>query len=390
MEAKHPATRYAFDELRALLMERVERGLVKQVVAPYNSDLELYCYTQRAVIDREWDEVTRIARGLVLDTARKQIAALPFPKFFNYGEREDDARLVGEAIESVTEKIDGSLVIAFFDTRYQTWRTATKGSFTSPQAERGLLEMKRAAYMHEYAKNTTYLFEVVYPEDRKVVKYDRAGLTLLGAYSVDPQSPVYGLELSPRSLSYAANVLGIDSPRHHTADSLGRIAAIAATLPAQREGFVVRFCNGARLKFKGAEYLRIHRLISNVTPLFVWDALRSRDNLKAIRGDLPEEFWSDFDQIHTLLSDAWLALRLRVENECERQAHKSDKELGLTLSEVPSDLRPFVFALRKGGPDWHQHPKTWAAMWSELRPDGNVLPGFVPSASLAGIVAGDP
>jgi len=390
MEAKHPATRYAFDELRALLVERVERGLVKQVVAPYNSDLELYCYTQRAVIDREWDEVTRIARGLVLDTARKQIAALPFPKFFNYGEREDDSRLVGEAIESVTEKIDGSLVIAFFDTRYQTWRTATKGSFTSPQAERGLLEMKRASPIGAYDRGVTYLFEVVYPEDRKVVKYTNAGLTLLGAYNTNTRSLIYGEEADPHELSYAANALGVCFPKMHATDSLERIAAIAATLPAQREGFVVRFCNGSRLKFKGAEYLRIHRLISNVTPLFVWDALRSRDNLKTIRGDLPEEFWADFDQIHDLLSDAWLALRLRVENECERQAHKSDKELGLTLSEVPSDLRPFVFALRKGGPDWHQHPKTWAAMWSELRPDGNVLPGFVPSASLAGIVAGDP
>jgi RNA ligase len=385
-EAQHPATRYTYDELLHGLEQRVSAGLVRKTVCPDNEDLTLYCYTQRAVVERAWDDFVIVARGIVLDTARQQIAALPFPKFFNYGERADDAGLTGVPIDSVTEKVDGSLVIAFYDTRYRTWRTATKGSFTSPQAKRGLAEMKAAAPRGGYDPSLTYLFEVVYPEDRKVVKYDRAGLTLLSAYACDPRlNGFYGRETDELWCRTTALLLRIEYVATHDVTTLDEIAALAATLPAQREGFVVRFCNGARLKFKGSEYLRVHRLISNVTPLFVWEALRNHDNLAAIRADLPEEFWKDFDCIVAILRGQFETVVARVVEESKRHEHKTDKELGLSLKDVPTELRPYAFAPRKHGPKWFEQPKTWGTLWASIRPTGNVLEGYAQSSGLRAI-----
>jgi RNA ligase len=44
-------------------------------------------------------------------------------------------------------------------------------------------------------------------------------------------------------------------------------------LPRDREGFVVRFASGLRIKLKGEQYCRIHKLISRCTPLALWDAM---------------------------------------------------------------------------------------------------------------------
>lgn len=387
-EAMHPASRYTYDEILQGLEERARAGLVRKTVCPDNVNLTLYCYTQRAVVDRAWDDFVIIARGIVLNTASKTIAALPFPKFFNYGERPEDAGLIHQQIHHVTEKLDGSLIIAFFDDDKSTWRCATKGSFTSPQAVRAY-EMLGQMDHELLDRGNTYLFEIVYHADRKVIRYDRESLTMLAAYRHGSNHPLFGVELDRAALQIEADrVLRRVVERHEFATGqLDQIAATCEELGRDREGFVVCFRNGARLKFKGREYLRLHRLISNVTPLFVWQAMRAGDNLSPIRRDLPEEFWEDFDRIESLLQGQFNALVARVEAEARRHEGKTDKELGLSLKEVPADVRPYVFAPRKHGPEWFgfEQNKTWNSLWASLRPTGNVLDGYVQSTSLQAV-----
>lgn len=90
-------------------------------------DLLIANYTARAMYDRVWDEVTRICRGLVLrvdvpwpDCARiEEVVALPFEKFFNVGETEEEIRA---PIVEVTEKVDGCLRT---DTALNLWDGGT-------------------------------------------------------------------------------------------------------------------------------------------------------------------------------------------------------------------------------------------------------------------------
>ena len=77
----------------------------------------------------------------------------------------------------VYEKLDGSLGILYWlgDEPY----IATRGSFESPQAQIAT-ELLRAYDLSGLDRRRTYLFEIIYPENRIVVNYDdRRELVLL-------------------------------------------------------------------------------------------------------------------------------------------------------------------------------------------------------------------
>src|SRR5436190_10295222 len=80
---RHPARALSFDELDAGLRAEVAAGNVMPI---RDGDLELFVYTNGCVYDRRWNLFSLISRGLILDTARREVVATPFPKFFNYGE----------------------------------------------------------------------------------------------------------------------------------------------------------------------------------------------------------------------------------------------------------------------------------------------------------------
>lgn len=120
---KHPARTVDFQSLRQNLQQEVENGTVYEI---QQGDLSLFCYTNRCVYNRLWNNWNILARGLILDRATQQVIATPFPKFFNYG--EINQVIVDEAFD-VYEKLDGSLGIAYY---YQKqWHIATKGAFDS-------------------------------------------------------------------------------------------------------------------------------------------------------------------------------------------------------------------------------------------------------------------
>ena len=56
-----------------------------------------------------------------------------------------------------------------------------------------------------------------------------------------------------------------------------------------REGFVVAFESGLRVKIKFAEYVRLHKIVSEITARTVWEALRDGDDLDGLLPGLPED-----------------------------------------------------------------------------------------------------
>ena len=57
------------------------------------------------------------------------------------------------------------------------------------------------------------------------------------------------------------------------------------------EGFVVRFSNGDRMKIKGEEYLRLHKIMTNLSTTSVWEVLSNGDNIDNLLKDVPDEFY---------------------------------------------------------------------------------------------------
>ena len=372
MTRQHFVRTLPYDRLLAGLEQAIADNMVTRRDGP--EGLMLYKYTNNCVYDRGWNDFSMVARGLILDGNAQRVVATPFPKFFNLG--EVDETIPDEPFE-VYEKLDGSLIILFH--HRNRWYAVTRGSFESPQSQWAQDIVDRTD-LSALVPGTTYLAEAVYPENRIVVKYDDSALVFLAAYDAD------GFELPYADIVGLAARIGWRAAKRYQFESAAAMVAHADALPANDEGYVVQFAGGLRLKVKGAEYRRVHALISNVTPLGIWNLMNDGVDLESIRRVIPEELWYDFDTIHMLLAERLDTLLTRLAAAVESVAHLDDKQVGLSLPTLAPDVRRFIFTCRKQG-DPMGHPRSRQAMMQSIRPDANRLDGYDPSYKMRHFVS---
>ena len=306
------------------------------------------------------------------------VRATPFPKLFNYGEF---GIALPDAPFEVFDKLDGSLGIVFHDGA--RWRVVTKGAFDSAQARWAQAWLAANVAENALEPGVTYLFEVVYGLNRIVVRYAFEGLVLLAAYEPD------GRERARPDVAQTAQALGVRLVDVRSGQTLPALLAACEGLDRDQEGFVVRFASGMRLKLKGAAYRRIHAVLTGTTPLGLWRALDAGEDLDALRREVPEEFWKDFDAIRQRLDARLDTLTGKVEGVHAAWADRDDKTVGLALASLDGDVRPFLFARRKHGAAWIADAKVRRVLLRAIRPDGNVLVGYRPSTHLLGALADD-
>ncbi|MFD5144463.1 RNA ligase [Streptomyces sp. NPDC058401] len=254
------------------LTEAIDAGYVLRKVHP-ELPLSLYTYSRTAQYEQVWNQVTTRCRGLVADDVTGEVVALPLPKFFNVGEHEAGRpyapALPDEPFE-VYDKVDGSLGVLFHYAG--KWRAASKGSFTSTQAvwaQRRLDGRDTSALV----PGTTYLAEILYPQNRIVVDYgDRRDLVLLAAYGADgaevPLAEASGHWQDIGSVVTVWPAMPLDELLALTGSST--LPGGAAATGTDAEGFVLRFASGVRAKAKIAEYVRLHKVLTGVTERDIW------------------------------------------------------------------------------------------------------------------------
>ena len=237
--------------------------------------LNLFTYGRKAVQDNVWDKVTSRCRGIVVHRDTAEIVARPFEKFHNYGSAlvkgttpYDNPELFAQQ-PYVIEKLDGFLCTLY---RWQGKAyIASKGSFHSVHAKWATAEYNKVPN-RSFPEGFTPVFEGLCRDLRIVVDYgDRTGLVLLALINNET-----GEELTPNELSLCAGRNGFDMPRVFN-KSLGD--ALEETLTAQvgEEGYVLTWYNVGRppdrLKLKFTEYLRLHRMVTGVSPKRIWEVL---------------------------------------------------------------------------------------------------------------------
>jgi RNA ligase len=130
-----------------------EDGLLYKQVHP-TLPLTIWNYSEKVQYENLWDETLLMCRGLVTNN-EGNIVAKPFDKFFNIEEGKYEPT---EKFE-VWEKMDGSLLIVFW---YEgKWIVATRGSFTSDQAIKGI-ELLKKYNTDIMFRHLTYCFEIIY------------------------------------------------------------------------------------------------------------------------------------------------------------------------------------------------------------------------------------
>lgn len=262
-----------------LYHEMLETGLVREQKHPI-WDLYIANYSEKAQFAGVWNEVTRQCRGLIFD-GEGRVVARPFPKFFNIGQLEAPVLDLDEPVR-VFDKLDGSLGILY----YPGPGIATRGSFTSEQAERAtaMLDAICEETGWEPKANLTYLFEIIYPENRIVVNYGQTEeLVLLEVIETDTGQLAHDYEWDYPGPWVTE--MGEHGPEYTLAHAL--------EIPPREnaEGFVLYVPRtNERVKIKQEDYVRLHAIITNLSTKQLWRSLREGLSEEEILTPIPDEF----------------------------------------------------------------------------------------------------
>lgn len=287
---------------------------------PDNDDLVIANYSQTVQFNALWDDVTLHTRGLIFNRDTGDIIARPWKKFFNHSQEEADDLNNANNIE-VTDKMDGSLIIGWRD-RSGTLRASTKGSFASEMVP--IAEDILSGYNTDIDPDWTPLFEVIYPENRIVVNYrDTRDLFALGAVNiatgeiVGPHDDVLANWNGPRTKTF-------------TASSLDEVLSMSPRDNA--EGVIVRDRdNGGMIKIKQEDYIKLHRVATNVTTLNIWDHLQD-GTINEMIEVTPDELYDDLhDHINKFTNR-----HEEIKNEIIENRNKFLSEIGVTPEEAPN------------------------------------------------------
>lgn len=267
-------------------------------------DIWILNYSPKTQFKKFWDIYTLSCRGLIVD-ADGNILARPFQKFKNFEEHNSSEIDMTQDFE-IFEKLDGSMIIVFYYKLQMQWIIASRGSFISEQA----MEAKKMIDSYKYDvlnKNCTYIFEEIYQNNRIVVDYgNRYELVLLTRIDTLTGNELYYDDL----VSYYSNCFTV--VKKYNIKNIKELEELKKLEENNKEGFVVRFANGFRVKVKFSEYCRLHKIITNVSNLTVWEHLKNNYNFDELIERVPDEF---FDWVKKTVN------KLNSEyNEIERNA----------------------------------------------------------------------
>jgi RNA ligase len=232
-----------------------------------------------------WTRALRLCRGIVIDLEGK-LVALPFAKFFNFGEQAETANLPAEPFEA-TVKYDGHLGIIF--SYADQLLLTTRGYFDSPTSVLGSQMLAEQAEKNGWNasefKNRTLLAEIIHPQTKVYVNYGQTGFIAIGATQLAPPQDFNCTELQAWSA-----VLNLPVTETWNGDSLAELAQLMKDRGiTNQEGYVVRFQSGLRVKFKFENYIGL-MVADKLTFTYLMNRLIS-GNAKKMLATLPEEIF---------------------------------------------------------------------------------------------------
>lgn len=268
----HVSVLFSVENLKA----NINAGLVRVQTHP-TLPFSIYNYTEEVQYKKKWNDVTLNCRGLILD-ADYNIVARPWKKFFNLGEGFIQFDMT-DPVE-VTDKMDGSLGILYATPRGHA--IATRGSFASDQSVHATKIWKERYSDISVPMDLTFLFEIIYPDNRIVLNYGSMDdLVLLGAVNNE-----YGYYYGPGE---AAALLGWNGHVTQTFEYKTTQEAFSAADRKNAEGFVIR-CGNKQVKLKQTDYIELHRIVTNLNERTIWARLSAGETVESIIDAVPDEF----------------------------------------------------------------------------------------------------
>lgn len=361
----------------AKLTKHIEDGYISSRPHPIVDGLVILNYTHKCQYDWLWDNVTIQTRGLIVDK-HGDVVARPFPKFFTVDQitqlRNSVHNLYGVKFKDIFkqsfkayDKLDGSLGILYVENNGHAWSyaVATRGSFESDQAKKAteIFHNQYHGVTDFQCDKFTYLFEIIYPENRIVVDYGKKEeLRLLAVIDIETGKDdwVEFERISKDVRTIPAKFVGEFSSVDELPDE------------ANAEGYVLVFENDFRLKYKHEEYKRLHRLICGLSEKRIWESLKNGDDILALLENVPDEFYNwvkkTIDRLkeeYRLIDEGTTAVLNGFFGLCSDGNGKLDrKKFALALQESGHIHNNIVF-MKLDEKDYEE------AIWRKLEPKTN-------------------
>lgn len=257
-----------------------------------------------------YDEETCYCRGITFRDGK--IVCCPFFKFGNYG--EGYVPEIDWTSAKVREKIDGSLIMLWFDKNF--WHISTSKTINAFEAVVG--EIRRLSFGDLFIQakikqgldfttlnpNYTYMFELVSPYNKVVVPYNEVAIWHIGTRD---NVTLQEVEVD----------IGIQKPKEYPLSSLEDCITAAAAFQGDKEGFVVvdKFYN--RVKIKSPFYVQLHHTHNNGN-------ISKKDILSLIFNKEDEEYLTYFPEKSTIINsfkERIFNLAKQIEEEYQKVAH---------------------------------------------------------------------
>jgi RNA ligase len=341
------------------LLRRAQAGDLVAFRPHPDADLWVICYTRHAHYANAWTKETILARGLVTDrhplAPGAQVLARPFPKFVSapeHGPTSPFGPLPTGPFE-VTEKVDGSLAVLYHGPDGPA--ISTKGSFDSDQAVAASLFWKEHVGLSVPA-GLTLLFEYVSPDNQVVVAYHEPALIFLAAIDTATGADVEYPEWTGPRVSRFTGLATMQDLTRQLAE------------PSDSEGFVVRFLPetpgtpSVRVKYKYAEYLRLHKIVSGISTLSIWETLSSGRSIDELLEIVPDEFDPFVRRVQSELTSTHESLVSHAYALAQDLRHLSRKEAAARIVSQSAADRSLTFLALDGN-------DVVGAAWKIVRPE---------------------
>lgn len=321
-----------------------------EVFVKHEGDLSLFCYLPSASYKDEWTYLESVSRGLIMNNQTGEVVARPFDKFFNWMQ---DGRYTTAPIRHVQDKLDGSLIIVYlYDGEI---RCATKGSFNSEQAQWAQEFIKRYDTINIKALLTgglTLLCEGIYPENRICVDYgDREELRILATRS-NLTGKLNGDEEHLRLFSRMTKIPMVEFKNElKTHDDI--IAYLENLSGINNEGVVIYFEDGSMYKVKNPDYVRLHRMISNISFKNIKEAILD-GSAEKMKAEIPDEFLDEFTAIYDDIirrRDDFLEDVYAAWTDCPNFGYGYEnprKEIAMWIKNTYPQYAPYMFKILDG------------------------------------------
>ena len=220
--------------------------------------------------------------------------------------------------------------------------------------------------IEKFQEGFTYIFEVIYPENRIVVDYngydDLVLLTIVNNNTGD---------------EFLDESLGFDVVASFPGDA--SLEEIKKLNTENEEGWVACYPddNYYRVKIKFDDYVEMHRIVTGLSELSIWRLLSEGKNINEIVDKVPDELFKWAQQVVTKINKEFNAIENRAKENYE-EACKAVRARSMMLRMEPTR--------KQYAEEFKLYPNTnilfsmldereyKSIIWKLIRPDGSIKP----------------